>query len=100
MLSEGLQARTQINKFLQLQSDLPMPCFSDKDWARLQQVHDILSKFNELALFITNKKQQISLTVPIYYELPELLDDASERSGKFSAMTRTLLLQLKMGCGN
>ncbi|KAK9350097.1 ribonuclease H-like domain-containing protein, partial [Lipomyces doorenjongii] len=88
MLSDGLKARTQINKFLQLQSDLPMPCFSGSDWARLQQIHDILSKFNELTLFISNRKPQISLTVPMYYELHELLEDASERSGKFSAIDK------------
>ncbi|KAK9358803.1 glycosyl hydrolase family 49-domain-containing protein [Lipomyces starkeyi] len=97
MLSDGLHARTQINKLLQLQSDLPMPCYSDNDWAGLQQIHDILSKFNEFTLFISNKKPQIRLSDPIYYELHELLDDASERSGKFSAIDKDIAAAVKNG---
>ncbi|KAK9485448.1 hypothetical protein V1527DRAFT_467036 [Lipomyces starkeyi] len=74
-----------------------MPCFGNNDWAPLQQIHDILSKFNELTLFISNKKPQISLTVALYYELHELLEDASERSGKFSAIDKDIAAAVQNG---
>ncbi|KAK9427057.1 hypothetical protein V1505DRAFT_381463, partial [Lipomyces doorenjongii] len=54
-------------------------------------------KFNDLTLFIANKKPQISLTVPIYYELHELLEDASERGGKFSAIDKDIAAAVKNG---
>ncbi|KAK9490985.1 hypothetical protein V1508DRAFT_423215 [Lipomyces doorenjongii] len=76
MLADGLQAEVQINKYLEHQVELPLPSFTDNDWERLRQIHTILSKFNELTLFC--------LTVPIYYELHDLLHDASERRGSFS----------------
>lgn len=49
-------------KFLQLQTDFPR--FTTKDWLRLSQIHNVLSKFNELTLFVSEKKPQISLPVP------------------------------------
>ncbi|KAK9371700.1 uncharacterized protein V1513DRAFT_428282, partial [Lipomyces chichibuensis] len=42
-------------------------------------IHTVLSKFNEFTLFVSEKRPQISLTVAIYYELHDLLKDASER---------------------
>ncbi|KAK9339490.1 hypothetical protein V1521DRAFT_427408, partial [Lipomyces starkeyi] len=35
MLSHGLQAKVQINKYLELQVDLPLPSFAYNDWERL-----------------------------------------------------------------
>ncbi|KAK9353061.1 hypothetical protein V1523DRAFT_396871 [Lipomyces doorenjongii] len=40
--------------------------FTDNDWARLKRIHDM---FNDLTLFISNKRPQISLTVPIYCDI-------------------------------
>ncbi|KAK9350069.1 hypothetical protein V1523DRAFT_371316, partial [Lipomyces doorenjongii] len=95
MLADGLQAKVQINKYLEHQVELPLPSFTDNDWERLRQIHTILSKFNELTLFVSTKKPQISLTVPIYYELHDLLHDASERRGSFSKIDMDIALAYK-----
>ncbi|KAK9375019.1 uncharacterized protein V1513DRAFT_364917, partial [Lipomyces chichibuensis] len=97
MLADGLQAKVQINKYLEHQVELPLPSFTDSDWERLRQIHSILSKFNELTLFVSKRKPQISLTVPIYYELHDLLHDASERHGSFSKIDMDIALAVKTG---
>ncbi|KAK9319235.1 hypothetical protein V1517DRAFT_266662 [Lipomyces orientalis] len=59
--------------------------------------HSILSKCNELTLFVPKKKPQISLTVPVYHELPDLLHAASERRGSFSKIDMDVALAVKTG---
>ncbi|KAK9327082.1 hypothetical protein V1520DRAFT_358308 [Lipomyces starkeyi] len=51
----------------------------------------------KLTLFVSNKRPQISLTVPIYYELHDLLDDTSERRGSFSRLDMDIALVVKNG---
>jgi hypothetical protein len=95
MLSDGLCARRQIDRFLELQTDLPP--FSSNDWVQLEQIHKVLSKFNEFTLLISSKKPQISLSVPIYYELHDLLHDASERKGEFSDLDDNIVSAVNEG---
>lgn len=51
---------------------------------RLSQLYDILSKFNEFTLFISEKNPQVSLAVPVYYELHDLLHNVAERKEDFA----------------
>jgi tRNA uridine 5-carbamoylmethylation protein Kti12 len=95
MLDDALKARYQVDKFLQLQTDFPR--FTTGDWSRLSQIHNILSKFNEFTLFVSEKKPQISLAVPIYYELHDLLDEASERKERFINLDEDISLAVKEG---
>jgi hypothetical protein len=95
MLDDSLKARYQVDKFLQLQTDFPR--FTTGDWSRLSQIHNILSKFNEFTLFVSEKKPQISLAVPIYYELHDLLDEASERKERFINLDEDISLAVKEG---
>jgi hypothetical protein len=95
MLNDAIQARDQVNKFLELQTDFPR--FTYEDWQRLIQIHDVLSKFNEFTLFVSERKPQISLTVPIYYELHDLLDEASEQKGRFTNLPNDISLAVKEG---
>jgi hypothetical protein len=95
MLNDGLLAKKQIDKFLELQTEFPP--FTNEDWSRLTQIHRVLSKFNELTLFISKKKPQISLAVPIYYELHDLLNDASECKGDFTNLDQDIALSVKEG---
>ncbi|KAK9243223.1 hypothetical protein V1506DRAFT_545056 [Lipomyces tetrasporus] len=81
MLSDGLSARQRINKYLKLQAQLP--AFTTQGWLRFAQINTSALNFNELTLFISKKKPQISLAVPIYYELHYLLNDASEFKNGF-----------------
>ncbi|EED14010.1 hypothetical protein TSTA_102400 [Talaromyces stipitatus ATCC 10500] len=64
---------------------------------KVHVIHNILSKFNELALFVSKKKFQISLTVLIYYELHDLLDEASERKERFLDLDEDISLAVKEG---
>ena len=95
MLDDALKARYQVDKFLQLQTDFPW--FTTGDWSRLSQIHNILSKFNEFTLFVSEKKPQISLAVLIYYELHDLLDEASECKERFINLDEDISLAVKEG---
>ncbi|KAK9482661.1 hypothetical protein V1527DRAFT_475715, partial [Lipomyces starkeyi] len=95
MLDDGLCARQQINKFLELQTELP--AFTTQDWLRLTEIHKVLSKFNELTLFISKRKPQISLAVPIYCELHDFLHDASESKNGFVGLDLDIGLAVKEG---
>lgn len=95
MLGDALKARCQVEKFLQLQTEFPH--FTPKDWSRLSQIHNVLSKFNELTLFVSKKKPQISLAVSIYYELHDLLAEASERKERFIDLDEDISLAVKEG---
>jgi hypothetical protein len=47
-------------------------------------------------LFISERKPQISLTVPIYYELHDLLDKASKQKGRFINLPIDIILAVKV----
>jgi hypothetical protein len=95
MVDDGLKSRQQVNKFLNLQEELPP--FTLQDWSRLEQIHTVLHKFNELTLFILKRNPQINLAVPIYYELHELLDDVTEGNGDFAKLDRDIIAAVKEG---
>jgi hypothetical protein len=95
MIHDGLKSRQQVNKFLSLQNELPP--FTVEDWSRLEQIHLVLDKFNELTSFVSKRNPQISLAVPIYYELHELLDDASEQNGDFVNLDQDIAAAVKGG---
>ncbi|KAJ5082681.1 hypothetical protein N7532_011724 [Penicillium argentinense] len=82
MISDALKSKDQLEKFIHYETEF-LP-FSTKDWERLSQIHSILSKFDEFTLFVSEKRPQISLTVPVYYELHGLLHDAAERKEDFA----------------
>lgn len=95
MIDDGLKLRQQVNKFLSLQEELPL--FTFQDWSRLEQIHKVLHKFNELTLFILKRNPQISLAVPIYYEPHEFLDDVTEGNGDFTKLDRDVIAAVKEG---
>ena len=95
MLDDGLKARDQVNRFVSLQTEIPS--FTDNDWSRLSQIHQILAKFNELTLFVSERKPQISLAVPLYYELHDLLYEGSESQGGFKELDPDIASAIKEG---
>ena len=95
MLNNGLKAKAQINHFLALQAEISP--FTDDEWLRLTQIHQVLAKFNELTLFLSEKRPQISLAVPLYYELYDLLHEASESQGAFAGLDHDIAYAIKEG---
>ncbi|KAJ5464339.1 uncharacterized protein N7458_000025, partial [Penicillium daleae] len=64
-----------IKKWIEHQNQFPL--FSSKDWSQLQQLELILSKFEEFTQLVSRRQSQISLAIPIYYELHDTLEDAA-----------------------
>ncbi|KAJ5974771.1 hypothetical protein N7481_008478 [Penicillium waksmanii] len=82
MLDTALESQPQINRYLELQTELPH--FTKQDWRRLSQIHQVLKRFYNLTLFVSRKYPQISMAIPIYYELHDLLNQGAERQGVFA----------------
>lgn len=95
MLRDGLNAKTQIKKWLEHESQFPR--FSPDDWSYLQQLETVLSKFDEYTQLVSKQEPQISLAIPIYYELHDMLEDAASREGEFSAFDPAILSALSAG---
>ncbi|KAK9427210.1 hypothetical protein V1505DRAFT_317976, partial [Lipomyces doorenjongii] len=84
MLRDALTAKQQIKKWIENQTYLPP--FTAEDWDRLQQIEGVLAKFEEFTLTVSKRQPQISLAIPIYYELHDVLLDATSREGEFSGL--------------
>lgn len=95
MLEDRLKARAQIDQFVLLQTEILS--FTDEDWRCLAQIHQILAKFNELILFVSEQRPQISFSVPIYYELHDLLYEDSESQEVFRELDLNIASTIKEG---
>jgi hypothetical protein len=82
MLQDAVNAKPQIKKWIEHQTYFPP--FTVEDWDRLQQIEGFLARFEEFTLTVSKREPQITLAIPIYYELHDLLHDAASREGEFS----------------
>lgn len=81
MLSDALKAKQQIKKWVEHQTYFPP--FTAENWDRLQQLERFLARFEEFTLAVCKRQPRISLAIPIYYELHDLLHDSASREGEF-----------------
>jgi hypothetical protein len=81
MLDQSLQSRRQIFEYLQAYPILPQ--FSMQDWTRLQQIHRALQRFDEFTRLVSMQSPQISLSLAVYYELSDLLQEIKDREKDF-----------------
>jgi hypothetical protein len=82
MLQDGLSAKEQIRHYLNA-IGLLRP-FTSIDWQHLEQIAQLLEKFEEFTNLVSTKGLSISLSIGIYYELQDLLDNATTRQGEFA----------------
>ena len=95
MVQGALQAKTQIRKWIEHQNQFPP--FSADDWLQLQQLEMILSKFDEFTQLVSRRQSQISLAIPIYYELNDMLEDAASAQGDFSGLSSDITSAISAG---
>ena len=95
MLDDGLKARRQVEAFLDLQTEIPE--FTNDDWDYLDQLHQVLAKFDELTSFVSERKAHITMALPVYYELHDLLTDASLCQGVFGELRPDIALAATRG---
>lgn len=88
----------EIKKWIELQNQFP-PFFSE-DWSQLQRLELILSKFDEFTQLVSRRKFQISLAIPIYYELHDMLEDAPLAQGAFSGISSDIATAISVGLKN
>ncbi|KAK9427533.1 hypothetical protein V1505DRAFT_358692 [Lipomyces doorenjongii] len=83
MIRDALEAKQQIRME---QNQTCFPQFTADYWLLLRQIATVLAKFEKFTLTISKREPQISLAIPIYYELQDMLDDAASRQGEFSGL--------------
>ncbi|RKF58372.1 hypothetical protein GcC1_183036b [Golovinomyces cichoracearum] len=95
ILQDAIKAKPQIEHWIELQSLFPP--FKAGDRHFIQQVANVLEKFEEFTLTISQRSPQITLAVPIYYELHDLLDDAMNRTGDFVDLSTEFTVAVSAG---
>ncbi|KAJ5982209.1 hypothetical protein N7451_012309 [Penicillium sp. IBT 35674x] len=95
MIQDAFHARPQIKKWIEHQNQFPP--FLSEDWPQLQQLELILSKFDEFTLLVSRRQSQISLAIPIYYELHDMLEDAASAQGEFSDISSDIAAAVSAG---
>ncbi|KAK9426941.1 hypothetical protein V1505DRAFT_389239 [Lipomyces doorenjongii] len=85
MIRDALEAKQQIRNWME-HNQTYFPQFTADDWLLLQQIATVLAKFEEFTLTVSKREPQISLAIPMYYELQDMLDDAASRQGEFSGL--------------
>lgn len=95
MLDDALKVKMQIEHYLQYQKIIP--CFTDSDWKHLEQIHRILYRFNELTLFVSKQTPRINMTVPLYYELHDLLEQGGSRKGELNDLDNNIAEAIRKG---
>jgi Domain of unknown function (DUF4413) len=81
MLKAGLAARRQINEWIKMYGTVPE--FTLHDWERMEAIVSVLSRFYEHTELVSRILPQISFAIPIFYDLHDLIHDASDRTGDF-----------------
>jgi hypothetical protein len=95
MLRDGLAAKEQIRCYLNAVGLLPS--FTALDWQQLEQIARVLEKFEEFTNLVSRKGLSISLSIGIYYELQDLLDNASTRQGEFADLDEEVAFAVAEG---
>jgi hypothetical protein len=95
MIQDAFQAKVQIKKWTEHQNQFP-PFYPD-DWLQLQQIEMILSKFDEFTQLVSRRQSQISLAIPIYYELHDMLEDAASAEGDFLGLSPNIVSAVSAG---
>jgi len=88
MLEASIKARRQISRWISSYSDVPQ--FTELDWSYLQQLAVVLQRFHEHTEFVSQSAPQISYTVPIYYDLHNIMNDVADRDGEFTSFNEDI----------
>lgn len=82
MLEAALKAKPQITAYLEAQTELPR--FTVEDWHRLSQLHRVFYLLYKLTLSVSRKQPHLTMAIPIYYSLHNLLHQGADRRGIFT----------------
>jgi hypothetical protein len=81
MLKAGLAARRQINEWVNMYGTVP--AFALHDWKYMEAIVLVLSRFYEHTELVSRTLPQISFVIPIFYDLHDLINEASNKIGEF-----------------
>jgi len=84
MLEASIKARHQISRWISSYSSILQ--FTELDWTYLQQLASVLQRFYEHTEFVSRSIPQISYTVPIYYDLHDIMNDIANQEGEFKSL--------------
>jgi hypothetical protein len=69
----AIRSKQQIKKWAEQCTSFAS--FTPAEWSYLQQTADFLAKFEEFTLTVSKRQPRITLALPIYYELHDLLNN-------------------------
>ena len=63
----------------------------------MRHIRTVLLKFDELTRLVSKAEPQLSLSLGIYYELSDLLQEVSNREGSFASFDQDIVDAVKAG---
>ena len=63
----------------------------------MKQIISVLKKFNEFTLLVSEGSPQITLSLAIYYDLADLLQEVSDKEEKFKDIDEDIVVAVKAG---
>ncbi len=82
MINQALQAKHQISAFNDIDNTIPR--FSTRDWTRLGHISRVLEKFDLFTRTLSQREPQISLSLTIYYEISDTLQEIADKESTYS----------------
>lgn len=99
MLEDAVAASEQVDEFLKHFPSQQSLSLSRLEWARVKQMVQVLKKFNDLTLEVSKVKPQITLSLFLYYELLDYLQEIKDKEGDYmfiqDGVSKAIALGLK-----
>jgi hAT family C-terminal dimerisation region/Domain of unknown function (DUF4413) len=88
MICDALRLRRELGEFIRSRPEVSALQLADEEWLTLQQVAKILKPFWDHTNTVSTTCPSIIESLPIYWNLDDLLDDVKNSKGDFTNVSR------------
>ncbi len=85
MLKDAVELKVVVNYFVK-RSGIDCLMMTDDDWQLLDHVICVLEVFDAFTIMLSQSKPLLSLSLPIYYAMTDVLLDMSERKNEYDSL--------------
>jgi hAT family C-terminal dimerisation region len=97
MLNDAVGSKRQIVRYIKHHAELQPLSFTTQDWTWMGQICAVLRRFDEFTRIVSQSEPQVSLSLAIYYELGDLLQEVSDREGQFASCDQDIVDAVEAG---
>jgi hAT family C-terminal dimerisation region len=90
MISDAIRLRKEVTQFVRNHSDIQVLQLADGEWSMLQQIQKVLKPFWDHTNAVSTSCPTIVESLPIYWNLDDILDDIKKGEGDFQGITKDI----------